>query len=298
MDASPKQVAEYVALRVVGAAARCLPYRAALGLGRAIAFLGFHVFRFRRRQAEARIRAVLGISPGDPQARRIAWQSWRNVVLTGIEALRFPRVTIEWARSVSDCNEFIEALQEHCASGKGGLIASPHTGSWELGAVTCRLSGIPIFNIAAEQTNPLVNAYLNRLRGSAGAETVERGSGTMRHALQRIGDGGMMTILPDVRVMRAGIMVPFLGGEAHVGKGMAMFARHANVPIFPCMAVRKGTGRHAIRLFEPVHPDQDTPKDEDVERMTRAVLTLFDEQIRKDPGQWFWFNKRWVLDPL
>lgn len=298
MAASPKQVAHYAALRAVGTVAGWLPYRAALALGTAIAFLGFHVFRFRRRQAEQRIREVLGIEPGDPQARRIAWQSWRNVVLTGIEALRFPRVTIEWARSVSDCDEFIKALHEHCATGKGGLIASPHTGSWELGAVTCRLSGIPIFNIAAEQTNPLVNAYLNRLRGSAGAETVERGSGTMRYALQKIGEGGMMTILPDVRVMRAGIMVPFLGAEAHVGKGMAMFARHANVPIFPCMAVRTGIGRHAIRIFDPVRPDPAMSKNEDVERMTRAVLALFDEQIRRDPGQWFWFNKRWVLDPL
>ena len=298
MAASAKQIAHYAALRVVGAVARCLPYRAALALGIAIAFLGFHVFRFRRREAERRIRAVLDIEPGDPQATRIAWRSWRNVVLTGMEALRFPRVTIEWARSVSDCAEFIETLRTHCATGKGGLIASPHTGSWELGAVTCRLSGIPIFNIAAEQTNPLVNAYLNRLRGSAGAETVERGSGTMRHALQKIAQGGMMTILPDVRVMRAGIMVPFLGAEAHVGRGMAMFARHANVPIFPCMAVRTGTGTHAIRIFEPVQPNPELPKDEDVFRMTRAVLALFEEQIRLDPGQWFWFNKRWVLDPL
>ncbi|NQT93866.1 MAG: lysophospholipid acyltransferase family protein [Lentisphaerae bacterium] len=298
MTASPKQVVEYVVLRLVGAVAGCLPYRMAMGLGVGIAFLGFHVFRFRRRQAEQRIRAVLGLEPGDPQITRIAWQSWRNVVLTGMEALRFPNVTLEWALSVSECGEFLETLKRHCATGRGGLIASPHTGSWELAAMTCRLAGIPIFSVAAEQTNPLANAYLNRLRGSSGAETLERGSGTMRHALQKLGEGGMLAILPDVRVMRGGIQVPFLGGEANVGKGMAMFARHANAPIFPCLPVRTGTGTHAVRVFGPVQPDPELSKDEDIARMTRAVLSLFEEQIRRDPGQWFWFNKRWVLDPL
>jgi lauroyl/myristoyl acyltransferase len=32
--------------------------------------------------------------------------------------------------------------------------------------------------------------------------------------------------------------------------------------------------------------------------MTQQVLTIVEEAIRADPGQWFWYNKRWILDPV
>lgn len=32
-------------------------------------------------------------------------------------------------------------------------------------------------------------------------------------------------------------------------------------------------------------------------RLTREVIAHFDAAIRETPGQWFWYNKRWVLDP-
>jgi len=32
--------------------------------------------------------------------------------------------------------------------------------------------------------------------------------------------------------------------------------------------------------------------------MTLAVMKIIDDAIRSNPGQWFWFNKRWILDPL
>ena len=39
-------------------------------------------------------------------------------------------------------------------------------------------------------------------------------------------------------------------------------------------------------------------KEEDTRRLTEKVLGGIEERIRIDPGQWFWFNKRWVLDPV
>jgi lauroyl/myristoyl acyltransferase len=31
--------------------------------------------------------------------------------------------------------------------------------------------------------------------------------------------------------------------------------------------------------------------------MTQATMDLFDRAIRQQPDQWFWYNRRWVLDP-
>jgi hypothetical protein len=32
--------------------------------------------------------------------------------------------------------------------------------------------------------------------------------------------------------------------------------------------------------------------------MTQEVFTLIEREILDRPEQWFWYNKRWILDPL
>ena len=36
----------------------------------------------------------------------------------------------------------------------------------------------------------------------------------------------------------------------------------------------------------------------DIRRLTETVMASIEAQIRADPGEWFWYNRRWVLDPL
>ena len=120
----------------------------------------------------------------------------------------------------------------------------------------------------------------------------------MKIVLQKLRDGKALAILPDVRMPVKSISVPFLGGEANLGKGMALFARHADVPIFPFIMTRQGWARHKIDAFAPIRPDKNLSKEEDIKRMTIAVIKIIDEAIHRAPEQWFWFNKRWVLDPL
>jgi lauroyl/myristoyl acyltransferase len=33
-------------------------------------------------------------------------------------------------------------------------------------------------------------------------------------------------------------------------------------------------------------------------RMTKAVMKTIDAAIRRNPEQWFWYNGRWILDPV
>ena len=44
--------------------------------------------------------------------------------------------------------------------------------------------------------------------------------------------------------------------------------------------------------------DKNLSKEDDILRMTSLVMKHVEDAIRQDPGQWFWFNKRWILDPV
>ncbi len=293
-----KYLSEYAALRIMAGILNAMPYRAALSAGLINAWIGFYIFRFRTREAKKRIRCVFGNHYTDKDIQRIAWQSWCNIVFNAIETMRLPQITLTSSRIMCDCDEYLATIKNHCKTGKGGIIATPHMGSWELAGVISNLNDIPVFAVAAQQKNLLVDHYLNNLRARARLETVIRGSGTMKQIMKKLNTGNILAILPDVRMRTKGVQVPFLGGQANLGPGMASFAKHADVPIFPVVNKRLGQCRHKMMIFEPIWPDNNLDKEEDVFRMTRHVMNIFEKEIRLDPGQWFWFNKRWVLDPF
>ena len=175
-----KHVVEYVALRSVAALVQVVPYRAALAIGWCLARLGFHVIRFRRREAERRIREVFGERFSNREIRRIAWQSLRNLIFTAVEIIRSPAMTLETFRKIADYEEIFSILRRQQESGQGAVCAFPHMGSWELAGRAMLLQGLPVFSVAGKQRNPLFDEYLNATREKMGVPITMRGASTLR----------------------------------------------------------------------------------------------------------------------
>ncbi len=292
-----KHYTEYFALRAMGALAGILPYRAALALGWTLAWLSFYPARFRARSAETRIREIFGPAVSRRAVRRIAWGSWRNFVFSCVDLLRIPVMSPEWiVGAVSE--EGIAKLRAHAQTGQGAIIATIHMGAWEMAALACLAYKLPLFSIAARQKNRLVDAYMNRLRAQTGFETILRDNHAAKGIIRRIRAGKVLAILPDVRSPTPALAVQFLGKTANIAGGMGYIARQTNAPIFPCVITRIGWGRHRYRVFDPVRPEPSLDKQRDALRMTQAVFDVFDRCVRAEPEQWFWFNKRWLFDPV
>lgn len=294
----PKHILEYALLRAFGLFFCLLPHRAALGVGWGLAWFSHHVLRFRTARARARIRQVFDGAKTEPEVRRVAWRAWRNFCFNVVELARMPLMDESRVRRLyADADEAKRILGAR-GEAQGAVLAVPHAGNWDLAGVTCHLLGIPIFFIARRQKNPLTDDYLNRMRGATGVETVLNDSRVLKSVIRNLKRGKVLAILPDVRAPTEALCVPYLGGMANIGAGMALFARQARVPIIPAVVHRVGWTQHTWRAFDPVYPDPTLPKDEDWLRMTRRVMAHFDQAVREAPEQYFWFNKRWVLDPL
>ena len=295
----PRYVLEYWLLRALAGLINLLPYRLALALGWGVAWISFYGVGFRVPQALARIQAVFPGRFSQREVRRLAWLSWRNFVFCAVEMMRIPSAKPAWIRAVVDASAAAQPIREHLqASGQGAIIATIHMGSWEMASLACLASGLPLFSLAASQKNPLVDAYLNRLRASSGFETVLRTPSVLKTILRKIRAGKVLAILPDVRSPTPGLAINFLGQKMNAAGGMGLIARQTRVPIFPCVITRVGWARHRYRSFAPIYPDQTLAKEADWLRMTQAAFDIFERCIREEPEQWFWFNKRWVLDPL
>ena len=298
MNLAIKHRLEYMWVRMAAALLRILPLRVGLMLGWVVAFVMFYGLRWRRQKAEPRIQQVLGCSP--KETRRIAFLSLRNLVFNIVELLRMtPRRAAKLAThpSFSFLSELYANHQKNFP-GKGLIFATMHMGNWDLCGLACKSVGMPMFFIARRQKNPLTDELMNKMRGANGVETILNDSRVLRNVIRGLKSGKALAMLPDVRNKTKALEIDFMGGKANIGAGTALFARQTNVPIYPSIIIRKGWTRFEAFTLDPILSDPNLEKAEDFARITQLLLSQFDEYIRAHPEQYFWFNKRWILDPI
>jgi KDO2-lipid IV(A) lauroyltransferase len=297
MKHRPKHIIEYVLLRGLLGIVNILPLRLAMSVGWLIGRFFFHVLRFRRAKAESRLKQVFGDRFTAQERKRIAWLSFRNICFSAVEAARFGKLTPEKLQRMP-LYTGITAMQEIYRKNGAFIFSIAHMGNWDLGGVACKLAGIPVFSIARRQKNPLTDDLLNEIRNTTGMDVVLNDSTVLRNVVRRLKAGEVLAILPDVRSSAEALSIDFLGGKANLGAGAALFAQMAHCPIYPVALIRRGWTRHECTLFDPIFPDPALDKKDDWQRMMQKLVSIFDAEIRAHPEQYFWFNKRWVLDPI
>ncbi|MFH1706475.1 MAG: lysophospholipid acyltransferase family protein [Planctomycetota bacterium] len=280
---------EYAGLYLVYLAVNLLPYRATHPPARFIAWLGFAVFRMRRRETVVRIMTAMGVDR--PAAVRIAWRAYFNIAAAGLEFLRFRRL-----RPVFDAGyirvEGLEPIRRLAAEGRGAVLAAMHSGSWEICGAALAYSGIPLFYVTGVQHNPRVDALINAMRRSVGIELIPR-DGALKQVFRRLGRGEFLGIVADQHIAGESVTVDFFGKSCTAPKGPAAFAWKTGVPVIPLMTVREGTARHRLLIMDPILPDQGRDRDGEIARITQAYTAVFEKVIREHPGDWFWLHRRW-----
>ncbi len=305
MSAHPvRYFVEYSFVAVFGTILRILPLVLAQAVAWVLARLGYALMVSRRREAKRRIRLVMGGRMSRREVSDAAWISFRNIVFNAVDMFRVRSLTRKDAeRRIEDLRVAIGRIKAVLAEagGTGAILALPHCGNWDLAGSAVFLSGVPIFSVAGKQRNPWMNRYINRLREGRGMAVLERGESggrTYIEMLRRIRRGEVFAILPDSRSRTPALEMPFLGGTANIARGMGLLSCQTGAPVIPLVIRRISWRRFIVDFYPTVWPRKGADRDEEERRITREVLGHFDAAIRATPEQWFWYNKRWVLDPV
>ena len=289
--------AEYFVLRLVCGLVNAIPYPLAMATARGLGWTAVCVFGFKRTRTYGRIRSVFPDLPAR-EVRAIAVRSLQNVLQTGVEMMRAPSLDRTWMdRHVQDGALYKDKLQAYVDEGKGVVIMVPHSGNWYMAAWSMAKYGLPLFAIAARQRNPKLNAWMNRQYGDI--EVLDRDNrDTLSLIREKLSAGRAFAILSDLRVRKKDVDADFFGGTANVSRSAAAFAVKAGCPIVVAIMSRQD-GRHVFNHIATLRPDPDAPdKKDESRRLTREALKLLSDEIMKRPGDWYWYNKRWILEPL
>ena len=287
---------EYAVLRAFCGVVNAIPYALAMKLARGFGWIGFHVLRINRTRT---LKRICGVFPDkSPQeCRAIALRSLQNVLQTAVEMMRAPKLDRKWMdRYVADGQKYKDILQGFVDEGNGVVIMVPHSGNWYMAAWSMAKYGLPLFAIAARQRNPKLNAWMERQYGDI--EVLDRDNrSTLIQIHKRLKSGRAFAILPDLRVRHPDVAAEFLGGTANVSHAGAAFAVNCGAPIVLAVMAREGD-RHVFHYLKTLRPDPAADKKAEAARLTREALKALSDEVMKRPGDWYWYNKRWILEPV
>lgn len=282
---------EYAALKFACFVVNLVPYERAMKIADSLGrFLVLKV-KLHRKRTEERIHSVFP-EKSPEEVTEIAIQSLQNLIKNIIEMIRAPKLTREWMdKYVDEGLKYKEKLQSYVDEGNGVVIMVPHSGNWYMAAWSMAKYGLPLFAIAAKQRNPKITAWMNSMYRDI--EVLERDErDTLVKIKKNLKAGRAFAILPDLRVPKKDVEVDFLNGKANVSRAGAMFAIKCNCPIVVAIMSRQN-GKHVFNHLATLRPEGKT-----AEELTAETLALLDKEIQKRPGDWFWYNKRWILQPV
>jgi phosphatidylinositol dimannoside acyltransferase len=194
------------------------------------------------------------------------------------------------AASTDEGLEHVDAFRD---SGLGGILATGHLGSWDVGAffTSQRDWGMVV---VAEMVEPrrLFERFVH-LRRDAGIDVIPlvRGGDMLDRLEARVRERGeLATLLADRDLTKKGPIVEFFGEPCRLPPGSAALARRTGRPVAAGAFLTRGDGFHGL-VLPPVHIAE-----MDVYDGTQVVARQLETLIRRAPEQWHVFVPNWLVD--
>ena len=242
----------------------------------------------RKRMAIDNVKKCLALT--EDEAARIAKKSWTRFGCMIIEVLRFPVMKNHMTDYVRI--EGREHMEKALKLGRGGIIATAHSGNWELLGGALALSGFPIVGVAQKQKNNAMDRFINEYRALIGMHITYKSG--VREMFTMLAEGWVIGLLMDQDTNpRDGIILPFFGRDTACVQGPAVLARFKDAPILPIFISRQSDGKHLLKIYEPVFVEKTNDKHADIKQTTAILNRLIETHIREYPEEWFWLHDRW-----
>ncbi|HEX4475053.1 MAG TPA: lysophospholipid acyltransferase family protein [Polyangiaceae bacterium] len=254
-------------------------------MGALAAFVVGDVLRIRRRHVEDALTRA-GVARPSGVARAMYRSLGRGLAeLLATVLFRAPRALVE-ARPPT------AFLDYHARSGRGAVIATAHTGNWDVTA--CAIAAhTPLTVVTKRLSVGWLDGIWQRARARRGVQLVEAGraSRIVARALARRELVAMLIDQAPER-RRAVVRTTFLGALVWVDLAPALAALRARVPLVAAFPYRDGDGTLAVDIAAIIEPPL-RPNRRWAEATMIEATRLLEAFVERRPEQWLWMHRRW-----
>lgn len=182
----------------------------------------------------------------------------------------------------------IDAVQ----TGKGVVVALPHSGNWDhAGAYFCSI-GLPLVTVA-ERLKPeaLFQKFL-AYRSSMGFEVLSLDSRSFVTLLKRAREKRLIALVADRDLSRSGVDVEFFGHPSRMPAGPALLAIKTGIPLVVAHVSYLPAGIHID--FTEVQIPKEGSESEKISATVQACADLFAKGIAQHPEDWHMLQRIWI----
>jgi len=188
-----------------------------------------------------------------------------------------------------------EHIVEALSHGRGAILATAHSGNWELMGAALALNGYPIVGVAQRQTNRAMDRFINEYRTITGMHITYKTG--IREMISLLGEGKIIGLIMDQDAKQQGIFIEFFGRLASTPSGTAALARMKDAPIMPTFITENADGTHTLIVHPLVWINKTADRDYDLQVTTQQLGRIIEQHIRTYPHEWFWLHNRWKTRP-
>ena len=295
-DGTAREWAEFCVVRVFVAALGILPRKLARTLGAGIGWLAFRLLGRLRKVGLRNLELAFPEKTASERETTLR-AVYRNLGCLLAEFCQMSSYTAERA------SEFIryDGLENYLAArerGKGVLVLTGHLGAWELSSFYHSLMGYPMGMVIRRLDNPLVDAFVNRIRCLHGNRVMHKDD-FARGLIAAMRAGQTVGILMDTNMTPPqGVFVPFFGVEACAASGMARIAQKTGAAVVPGFLLWEPREKKYILRFgaelDLIHTGD---SESDAVANTALFTGVIERYVREYPEQWLWMHRRWKTRP-
>jgi len=252
---------------------------------------GRSITQFRRNLAR-----VAGPGATERDLDRLVWEGMRSYARYWLETFRLP--SMDEAKTLAQVSTVgAEHVDDAVASGRGAVVALPHSGNWDIAGLWVVQRGHR-FTTVAERLKPqsLFDKFV-AYRESLGMEVLPLTGGArpaMDVLTERLKAGGLVCLVADRDLSRSGIEVDFFGEPTRMPGGPARLAATTGADLLPVHLYYDGDG-WGQWIGAPIDlGDRDLRSK--VKAGTQAVASTFAERIALHPTDWHMLQRLWLAD--
>jgi KDO2-lipid IV(A) lauroyltransferase len=282
-------------MRALARGLSCLPWDWMRGLGAALGVLAGTVLRIRRRHVEESLLAA-GIFSAE-----VAPRVYRSLGIGVFELLwlagRRPEA-LDPLFTMSPEGDL--ALRRAAAASRGVVVATAHTGNWDLTACAAarwlsrNIPGARLLVVTKRLSWKALDRYWQHLRAERGV-VLAGADGAVSIVRETLGAGGVVALLVDQAPERESAVatLPFLGRPARHDLGPVLLAAKARAPLLVMLGRRTADGRHQLDVVESLDPADLRGGRGATERAAARIAAAVERFVRSHPDQWLWLHRRW-----
>jgi len=265
-----------------------LPAGPTYRVGGSLAMIGYAASPLRRRWLRANFGHVLGVSPKDKAAGRLARAAYRNYARYVMELMRLPWLKPDKVDQLLEVRSLDKFLEIYRAS-KGVVLVAAHLGNNEAAAAGFAKHGLEINVVGDDSSYRELYELFERQRVSWGVKMISwRNLRGVYGALRR--EEGLV-LLVDWGYRADGIPVKMFGAWTTLPAGPAILAAKHGSAIVPFSVNRLPDGRFQAAADDPIHVPSSSPAD--IAIATQKIATALEGHIAPAPEQWYNFKPIW-----